>query len=294
MQDEIVNYEMTADQKAAAALRNVRDEYSQKVADLRKERDEKIAEIKNDLREIKHKQSKLTPLEKKALRKKEMEARQAEYLNRKKRYTVGEEIFNAISHGIGAGLAIAALVLLIIRACVAAPVETKSFYITGFTFFGASLVLYYLTSTLYHAIAPTGAKKVFDIFNHDTIFILIAGSYTPFCLCLEQNVHGWILFGVIWAIALFGVIFYSVRGTKMRTWSVIMYILLLIVMFCLSRPFGSSLPLNSFILLLVGCGVYLVGICFYAMKGVKWMHSIWHLFCIAGSILHFFAVMKSL
>ncbi len=292
-EQSIVNYEMTTDQKKAQALKAANEEYAQKLAELKKERDDKIAEIKGKHREAKTAESKLPPVEKMKLRQREAEARKAEYLNRKNRYTVGEEIFNAVSHGIGAGLAVAALVLLVWNAIVYAPSSAKSFYTVGFTVFGASMVLYYLTSTLYHALAPTNAKKVFGIFNHDTIYILIAGTYTPFCLSLQQSISGWVIFGIVWCIALLGVVFYSVRGSRMRTHSIILYLALIIIMFIYSGVLSSQLPSISFTLLLIGCGVYLIGMCFYAMKGVKWMHSIWHLFCIAGSILHFFAVMTS-
>ncbi|MCQ2981623.1 MAG: hemolysin III family protein [Treponemataceae bacterium] len=293
-EQNIVNYELTTDQKKAQALKAAKDEYAQKLAELKQERDDKIAAIKGKHREAKDAEAKLPPVEKVKLRQKEAEARKAEYLNRKGRYTIGEEIFNAVSHGVGAGLAVAALVLLVWKALIAAPESAKSYYIVGFSVFGASMVLYYLTSTLYHAIAPTGAKKVFGIFNHDTIYILIAGTYTPFCLSLQQSVTGWVIFGIVWLIAVLGVVFYSVRGSRMRTHSIILYLMLIIIMFIYSGVLSSHLPKASFILLLTGSGVYVLGMCFYAMKGVKWMHSIWHLICLAGSILHFFAVMQAL
>ena len=130
--------------------------------------------------------------------------RQQERLERKayeatipKRYSIGEEIFNSVTHGVGAGLAVAATVLLIVRAVLYAPADGRGFYVTSFAIFGASLVVLYLMSTLYHALTPYGAKKIFAIFDHSSIYLLIAETYTPFCLTTLRGSVGWMLFGII-------------------------------------------------------------------------------------------------
>ncbi|MGP1437465.1 MAG: PAQR family membrane homeostasis protein TrhA [Treponema sp.] len=211
----------------------------------------------------------------------------------KRRYSIGEEIGNAITHGVGAGLSIAGLVLLIIRAVLYAPVSFKSMYVVGFTLFGASLIILYLFSTLYHAL-PLGAKKVFGVFDHISIYILIAGTYTGFCMGPLHGKIGIFLLGAIWAIALFGIIFYAIFGSKVRILSVITYIIMGWLVIAMIRSVKEVLPKVSFLFLLAGGLCYTFGCVFYAMKKHKWMHFIWHLFVMAGSILHFFSLFFSI
>ena len=211
-----------------------------------------------------------------------------------KRYSIGEEIFNSITHGIGAGLAVAATVLLVVRAVLLAPTGEKGFYVTSFAIFGASLVILYLMSTLYHALTPYGAKKVFAIFDHSSIYLLIAGTYTPFCLTTLRGAVGWTLFGIIWVLAVAGMTFYAIFGSRMRVLSAITYILMgWLVVFAI-KPMVQNLNPLSLMLVVAGGIAYTVGCIFYALKKIKWMHCIWHIFTIFGSILHFFAVYFSL
>ncbi len=209
--------------------------------------------------------------------------------NIKRRYSVGEEIFNAITHGIGAGLSIAGLVLLIIKAVKYAPEGMRAYYIVGFTIFGASLIILYLFSTLYHSL-PLGAKKVFGIFDHCSIYILIAGTYTAFCLTVLNGVLGWTMFGIIWGLAVLGIVFYSIFGNRIRILSVITYVPMGWLIILAIRPLKELLPHISLIFLIAGGVAYTLGCIFYAMKKVKWMHGIWHLFVMLGSIFHFFSV----
>ncbi|MCI6952491.1 MAG: hemolysin III family protein [Spirochaetia bacterium] len=207
-----------------------------------------------------------------------------------KRYTVGEEICNSITHGIGAGLAIAALVLLVVKGAIYAPVGEKGFYITSFAIYGASLFILYLMSTLYHALTPYGAKKVFAVFDHSCIYLLIAGTYTPLCLTVLRATVGWWLFGIIWGLALTGMTFYAIFGKKMRVLSVITYILMGWLVIFAIKPMIQIVPPFSLKLLVWGGVAYTVGCIFYAMKKVRWTHSIWHIFVMFGSILHFFSI----
>ena len=210
-----------------------------------------------------------------------------------KRYTTGEEILNAITHGIGTLLSIAALVLLILRAVAYAPDEYRGRCVVGFTIFGTSLIVLYLFSTLYHAL-PLGAKRLFGIFDHCSIYILIAGTYTAYCLTALRGAVGWSIFGVIWGLAAAGITLYAVFGSRMRVLSVITYIPMGWLVIFATRPLKEQLPLLSFRYLVVGGLVYTVGCVFYAMKKVKWMHGIWHLFVLGGSVMHFFSIYYSI
>lgn len=211
-----------------------------------------------------------------------------------KRYSIGEEIFNSVTHGVGAGLAVAATVLLIVRAVLYAPVDGRGFYVTSFAIFGASLVVLYLMSTLYHALTPYGAKKVFAIFDHSSIYLLIAGTYTPFCLTTLRGSVGWVLFGIIWGLAVAGMTFYAIFGSRMRILSAITYVLMGWLVVFAFKPMVQNLNPLSLKLVLAGGVAYTVGCIFYALKKIKWMHCIWHIFVMFGSILHFFSVYFSL
>ena len=223
--------------------------------------------------------------------------RQQERLERKayeatipKRYSIGEEIFNSVTHGVGAGLAVAATVLLIVRAVLYAPADGRGFYVTSFAIFGASLVVLYLMSTLYHALTPYGAKKIFAIFDHSSIYLLIAGTYTPFCLTTLRGSVGWVLFGIIWGLAVVGMTFYAIFGSRMRILSAITYVLMGWLVVFAFKPMVQNLNPLSLKLVLAGGVAYTVSCIFYALKKIKWMHCIWHIFVMFGSVFHFFAV----
>ena len=211
-----------------------------------------------------------------------------------KRYTIGEEIFNSVSHGIGAGLSIAALVLLIVRAAVFAPQSEKGFFITGFALFGAMLIVLYLMSTLYHALTPYHVKKIFGVFDHSSIYLLISGTYTPFCLGVLRQHNGWWLFGIIWGLTIAGISLYAIFGSKMRLLSAITYVIMGWLVCIYWKPLTANVPAQTVHFLLAGGIVYTVGVIFYALKKIKWTHCVWHLFVLAGSILHFFSVFLSL
>jgi len=211
----------------------------------------------------------------------------------KRRYSLGEEIANAITHGIGAGLSIAALVLLTIRAAKYAPSDLRASYIVGYIIFGSSLIILYLFSTLYHAL-PLKAKKVFGIFDHCSIYVLIAGTYTAYCLTVLHGAVGWTIFGIIWGLAVLGIVLYSIFGSKVRILSVVTYIPMGWLIIFAARPLKAHLSNLSFKFLILGGIIYTVGCIFYAMKKIKWTHGIWHLFVMGGSIMHFFSLYFSL
>lgn len=285
MAEQIVEYEKSPQQKAA-----------DRITEIKKKARADIKQVKKEL----HKElygeegSALDKLFKKKIRVQHKEAERMAYINRKNRYSTGEEIFNAVVHGIGTGLAIAATVLMIVKAVFRSSPDLKPFFVTGVSIFGASLIIAYLFSTLYHAFTPIGVKKIFAIIDHSAIYVLIAGTYTPLCLGSLHNTLGWIYFGIIWALALGGVISYSVLGSKMRIASAIMYLLMGWMIIFAIKPVKDALPVSSLVMLIVGGVVYTIGLFFYMRKDTKWMHSIWHLLSLSGSILHFFSIYFSI
>jgi hemolysin III len=146
-------------------------------------------------------------------------------------------------------------------------------------------------STLYHALTPYGVKKVFAVFDHSSIYLLIAGTYTAFCLSALRGKLGWTLFGVIWALAFAGITCYAIFGSRMRLLSLFTYIPMGWIIIFAAKPMYYALPHTSLLFLILGGCAYTVGTIFYALKKIKWTHCIWHVFVLAGSIFHFFSVM---
>ncbi len=213
----------------------------------------------------------------------------------KKLYTLGEEITNSITHGIGSLLSIAALVLMIIKT---AKTGT-AIDVVSVTIFGVSLIILYTMSTLYHAISNNSAKKVFKIFDHSTIYLLIAGSYTAFTLIALRSIDSlkaWIIFGVVWTIAIVGTISYAIFNNKFKVLNILSYIIMGWVIVLAIPEIVEFFKINNAImglyLLIAGSIFYTVGIIFYALqkKNYKYFHCIWHVFVLVGSICHFFSV----
>ena len=203
-------------------------------------------------------------------------------------YTLGEEIANSVTHGIGAALSVAALVIMIVKAAVdgAHPASLASALV-----FGISLILEYLASTLYHAIAPQGAKRVFRIIDHSCIYVLIAGSYTPFCLVTLSDAGGIPLCIAVWAIAVAGVLFEAFMRERQPRWVTVAIYLAMgwLVVFRLPQLLELLHP-TALILLAAGGACYTVGTVFYVLKKIRYMHSIFHVWVLAGSVLQFLAV----
>ena len=203
-------------------------------------------------------------------------------------YTTGEEIFNSVSHGAGGLLSIAAIVLLVVFA------PKNGITVTSLSIYGASLIILYTMSCLYHAFTNMQVKKVFQIFDHVSIYLLIAGTYTPFCLCVLGGAFGWTIFGIIWGLAAVGITIYSVFGNSMRKMSSITYVIMGWIVIVAFLPLRETLPKISFVFLATGGVAYTAGFPFYGLTTVKWAHSIFHLFVLAGSVLHFFSVFTAL
>ena len=206
---------------------------------------------------------------------------------RYKRYTLGEEIFNAVSHGIGALLSIAGMIVLI----VIAARNHDPWAVVASSIYGASLIVLYSMSTLYHAIDSSRAKAFFRVMDHNTIFFLIAGTYTPVTLVPLRGWLGWVLIGIVWSASIVGIILNSIDLEKFRKPSVVCYILTGWVVIIAIKPMLDTVPVKALWLLLIGGFLYTFGVIFYAIKKVPYFHSIWHLFTLGGSILHYFAVL---
>ena len=195
-----------------------------------------------------------------------------------------EELFNSISHGMGALLAIAGLVV----GTVFAAIKSDAMSIVGIILYGASLVVLYSCSCLYHAFPANRAKKVFQVFDHCSIFLLIWGTYIPVCFSLFRGFYGWLLFGINGFFAILGIVLNSVNLARWHRFSLILYVLMgWSVMVVANRL--SEIPTEGLIFLVVGGIAYTGGIVFYAIHK-KYFHFIWHLFVLLGSVLHYFFV----
>ena len=201
-------------------------------------------------------------------------------------YTAGEEISNAITHGIGAGLSVAGTVLLIIRAAILSDAMS----VVASAIYGGSLILLYMMSTMYHSLTNETAKKVFRIFDHCTIFILISGTYTPYTLVTLRGWIGWSIFGTLWGLTALGIVFNSISIEKAKKFSLIAYILMGWCIVIAIKPTIVGLGFYGMFFVLLGGVFYTVGVIFYKMKKVRYMHSVWHLFVLAGSIFQYFSI----
>ncbi|RME46634.1 MAG: hypothetical protein D6796_08775 [Caldilineae bacterium] len=207
-------------------------------------------------------------------------------LDVRKYYTLGEEIANGITHGIGTGLSIAGLTLLVALAALFGDV----WRVVSFAIYGATLILAYLASTLYHSLQHPGAKRVFRVIDHASIYFLIAGTYTPFLLVSVRGAWGWTLLVLVWGLALVGAglkIFFIHRFERL---SVLAYILMGWLSVVVLKEVLFHMPLGGLILLAAGGVAYTGGVIFYAWQKLPYNHAIWHLFVLAGSICHYFAV----
>lgn len=202
-------------------------------------------------------------------------------------YTVGEEIANAISHGVGAGLGIAGTVVAI----VAAARHAGAMAVVSVSLYGASLIILYLISTLYHALTAYGGKKVFQILDHCTIFLLIFGTYIPVCLSLIRGAAGWVLFGIIAGCTVLGIVFNAIDMKRWKTISLVLYIIMGWAVVFSGKVVLAKIPRAGLVYLLGGGLAYTLGVIFYRMKQRKYSHFIWHLFVLAGSILHYFFIL---
>ena len=210
--------------------------------------------------------------------------------NTKKKFeypSLGEEIANSITHGIGAALSVAALVLLVVFAAL----RGDAWRVVSFSIYGSSLIILYLTSTLYHSFTNKKVKRLFRVLDYSMIFILIAGSYTPITLTILRGPWGWTLFGLIWGLALFGIIMKIAFFDRFDALSVVLYILMGWLVVIALRPLLSAAPPGLMMWMGIGGLSYSLGVIFYAWNRLPYNHAIWHLFVLGGSISHFFGML---
>ena len=203
------------------------------------------------------------------------------------RQSLQEEIANSITHGVGLALGIVGLSILVILAAV----RGSSWHIVSCSIYGATLVILYLASTLYHAIQNPKVKRVLKIVDHCSIYLLIAGSYTPFTLVSLRGGWGWTLFGIVWGLAILGILFKVFHTGKYEFVSTMLYLAMGWLVIIAVKPLFSVISLVGFMWILAGGLSYSFGVIFYAFDRILFFHTVWHLFVLAGSICHFFAVL---
>lgn len=202
-------------------------------------------------------------------------------------YSMGEEIAHAVTHGLGVVLSIIGLTVLVARA----SVYGDAWHVTAVSIFGATLVMMYSASTLYHSIPLPRAKHVLRVIDHSLIYFLIAGTYTPFTLITLKGPWGWSLFGVTWGLAIFGVAFKIFATGRFEKLSLAIYLGMGWCAITAIKPLLANLETGGLVLMLAGGLTYSGGVAFYVWERLRYHHAIWHLFVLAGSVLHFFAIL---
>lgn len=203
----------------------------------------------------------------------------------KTNYSLSEELINSISHGIGALLGIAALVLSVVF-------SNKPISIVSSSIYGCFLIILYTTSCLYHSFSPIlGVKKVFRVLDHDSIYLLIFGTYMPYLLVALGGIKGWVLWGILLILTIIGIVLNSVNLEKFKNISLISYILMGWIVIFSFKDIYTAIGYKGTLFLLLGGILYTIGAVFYSIgKKVKYMHCLFHLLVLAGSIFHFFSI----
>ena len=199
--------------------------------------------------------------------------------------SIGEEIANSLSHGVGFMAILAVTPLLVLSAI---PHGAAS--IVGVSIFAATMAVLYFASTLYHAFPHSRAKRVFRVIDHGAIFLLIAGTYTPFTLGILRGAWGWALFGTVWGLALAGILFKVVGGLRYPIASTVIYVAMGWLVVVAVQPLWQRMPQVGLMWLVAGGVAYTGGVAFYALKRVRYSHFLWHLCVLTGTTCHFFAV----
>jgi hemolysin III len=199
----------------------------------------------------------------------------------------GEEIANSVSHGIGLLAALAAFPILVGSAVKRGDLAGT----VGVTVFATTIVLLYLASMLFHALPPNRAKRVFQILDHSAIYLLIAGTYTPFTLGVLRGAWGWTLFGLVWGLAVVGTVFKTLGGVRYTTFSTWVYLAMGWLVLIAIEPVWTLVPKWGLFWLVAGGIAYTAGTVFFMAERIRYFHFVWHLFVIAGTACHFFAVL---
>lgn len=205
-----------------------------------------------------------------------------------KQYSFGEELANSITHGLGWMLSAAGLAVLVTLAAL----QGGARQVVVSAVFGATLVLLYSASTLYHALPNARAKRVFQVLDHSAIYLLIAGTYTPIALLGLRGAWGWSLFGVVWGLAVLGIVISAVARRRLKALATALYVIMGWLVVVAARPLIAALDTTTLLLLAIGGIAYTVGLVFYAWRRLPYGHTVWHVFVLAGSVLHFVAVFR--
>jgi hemolysin III len=198
-----------------------------------------------------------------------------------------EEILNAVTHGIGAALSIAALTGMLVM-----YYNDGVWHLTSCIIYGVSLILLYLASTLYHSFTNVKLKSIFKFIDHASIYVLIAGNYTPFALIPLHGSLGWTIFGVVWGLAAAGIVFQVFCAKKFRVLGTLCYLAMGWFAVVMVRPLMALLPVDAIYWLFIGGAFYTVGAIFYLVRRIPYNHVIWHIFVLAGSAAHFWAIFR--
>lgn len=201
-------------------------------------------------------------------------------------FTRGEEIANAITHGVGAVLSIVGLTLLIVLS----SLEGTPWHVISFTIYGVTMLLLYVSSTLVHSFPEGKVKDLFEIFDHSSIYLFIAGTYTPFLFIAVKGTTGWTLFGIVWGIALAGIVFKAFFVKKFFFISTILYVFMGWMIVFAWDSLTQNIAHQGIVLLVVGGVLYTIGAVFYVWRGFRFHHMIWHMFVLGGTVLHFLAI----
>jgi hemolysin III len=202
--------------------------------------------------------------------------------------SIGEEIANAVSHGVGLLAAVIASPFLLI----AVARRGGPAVVVGASVFAMAVVLLYLTSTLYHALPASRAKRIFRVIDHGAIFVLIAGTYTPFTLGVLRGGWGWTIFGLVWGLAILGISLKAIAGIRFPVLSTCLYVGMGWLALIAIRPIWLHMPVPGVLWLVAGGVAYTAGVAFYAFDRVRYLHFVWHLFVLAGTVCHFVAVLN--
>ena len=201
--------------------------------------------------------------------------------------SLGEEIANSVSSGVGLLAALVAFPILVITALNRGDLAG----IVGATVFATTMVLLYLASTLFHALPPNRAKRVFQILEHSAIYFLIAGTYTPFTLGVLRGAWGWTLFGLVWSLAIVGTVFKALGGIRYTTFSTWVYLVMGWLVLIAIDPVWTLVPKWGLFWLLAGGIAYTAGAVFFMAERIRYFHFVWHLCVVAGTACHFIAVL---
>ena len=203
-------------------------------------------------------------------------------------FSRGEEIAHAVTHGIGMLGSLVALVVLVVQA----SAHDDTLLVVGVSVFGASMLILYSASTLYHALTAERAKRVFELLDHGAIYLLIGGTYTPFLLVVIGGSWGWSMFGVVWGLAVLGIIYEVVLRRPWKWVSLASYLALGWLLVVVAKPLVAALPPGGLVLIAAGGAAYTGGAVFYAWRGFPYHHAVWHLCVLIGTGCHVLCVLK--